>query len=398
MRNNFIGAVMISLVVILTTGCWDRREVNDVAFVMGTALDKEGDKYRASIQVALPSQLGGSSSGGSGGGGGGSGKAWALFSKSGETIRIANNMEQAGIPRQLYFAHRRTFLVGEDMAKEGIAPLMDILGRLPQNRLSVFMVITEGPALPYMKVTSEIERFPSEIVRELAAAYMKSPAMAKTVIHRLLSEGMDLAIPAVRIVSQETGPGASDKTTIKMDGMAVFKDDKLVKQIFGQEAEALLLAMGEAQMVEVPIKPPRGKGTIVLRVQRPNVKLNPKVKSPDDIKFTLTLEGNVSVVENASAFDTASDSHLNELEEVLNTELEGRLKDLIKQLQTEYRSDPIGFAQTLYFHKPQLWRHIKNKWEMIYPTIKVEVISAMHMENTGTVLKPLGIQEEEMVE
>lgn len=63
------AAVLCCLLLcsILLGGCWDRREVNDVAFVMGTGLDKEGDQYRVTMQIALPGQLG--SSGSTGGGG-----------------------------------------------------------------------------------------------------------------------------------------------------------------------------------------------------------------------------------------------------------------------------------------------------------------------------------------
>lgn len=62
------AAVLCCLLLcsVLLGGCWDRREVNDVAFVMGTGLDKEGDQYRVTMQIALPGQLG--SSGSTGGG------------------------------------------------------------------------------------------------------------------------------------------------------------------------------------------------------------------------------------------------------------------------------------------------------------------------------------------
>src|SRR5690606_41119568 len=53
---------------ILLTGCWDRQEINDVAFVLGKAIDREKDGYRVSVVIPLPGNMGGPS-GGSGSGG-----------------------------------------------------------------------------------------------------------------------------------------------------------------------------------------------------------------------------------------------------------------------------------------------------------------------------------------
>ena len=57
----------------LLTGCWDRSEINDIAFVVATGVDKGAkDKFLYSVQVPLPSSMGGAGS--SGGGGGTSGE------------------------------------------------------------------------------------------------------------------------------------------------------------------------------------------------------------------------------------------------------------------------------------------------------------------------------------
>lgn len=56
----YIGLLFI---VLLTSGCWDRREINDLAFISGTAFDltKDGE-YLLSLQIAVPT----SSQGGQG--------------------------------------------------------------------------------------------------------------------------------------------------------------------------------------------------------------------------------------------------------------------------------------------------------------------------------------------
>ncbi|WKL04167.1 hypothetical protein Q0F98_13830 [Paenibacillus amylolyticus] len=66
--RKFHAALMLLLCTLFIAGCWDRKEINDIAFVIGVAVDKEDDNYRSSLQIALPGQSG--TTGSSGGGGG----------------------------------------------------------------------------------------------------------------------------------------------------------------------------------------------------------------------------------------------------------------------------------------------------------------------------------------
>ncbi|TXK73213.1 Ger(x)C family spore germination protein, partial [Paenibacillus sp. N3.4] len=43
----------------LLTGCWDRTETNDIAFVLTSAIDLEDDgRYRISYMLPLPGSMG----------------------------------------------------------------------------------------------------------------------------------------------------------------------------------------------------------------------------------------------------------------------------------------------------------------------------------------------------
>lgn len=64
--TKYRAVISLILCTSLLTGCWDREEINDVAFVIGIAADKEGDEYRSSLQIALPGQSGASGSEGGG--------------------------------------------------------------------------------------------------------------------------------------------------------------------------------------------------------------------------------------------------------------------------------------------------------------------------------------------
>lgn len=47
--------LLFFLASFLLSGCWDRREVNDTALVLGAAIDKEkGGGIRLTVQILIP--------------------------------------------------------------------------------------------------------------------------------------------------------------------------------------------------------------------------------------------------------------------------------------------------------------------------------------------------------
>ncbi|PLR83848.1 Ger(x)C family spore germination protein [Bacillus sp. V33-4] len=379
---------VLASVLLTLTGCWDRQEINDVAFVMGTAIDKSDKQYRSTVQVALPGQLGGAGSKGGGGGTSG-GKSYLMQSTEGKNIREINNQQQRSNPRELNFAHRRLILVGEEMARSGIEPIIDVLGRIPQNRLSALMIVTRGEAKKILETDVPMENFPSEAIRELALTAMKEPRSLKHVVNIMIADGVDLALPyAVADKNQ--------KKLIKIEGLAVFKNNKLVGFLKSNQATGALLAMGEAQQPEIIVRPPAGVDEIVTQIQEYTVDVKPIVKR-DKITMEMSIKGRGVVVENESNYDIDSETNIIALEQKLNKEIKDNILKSMDRLQHEYKADVVGFGQLIYNEKPAEWKKIENRWGEIYPEVEVAVKPDIHIENVGAVITPLGRKESHLI-
>jgi spore germination protein KC len=384
-------AAMILMISVLLTACWDRREVNDVAFVMGTAFDKEEDLYRVTIQIALPGQLGGAK----GGGGGTSGKkGWYLESKTGETIREANQEEQKSVPRILNFSHRRVLVIGEEMARAGVEPMMDVLARIPQNRLTSLLIVTKGPALKVLNAEAPAEQFPAEALRELAVGSMKIPRTLKIAINAMLSEGIDLALPAVSLTPTSTAEEVDSKETPKMAGLAVFKNNKLAGFLEGDEANGVLWAMGQASTPEVAVEAPKGTGKIIASFVQYDTALEPIING-DDIVFRIKINGIGTVIENESNYQLTEQERIEQLEKKLKEKVSDDVKKGIRKLQ-ELESDAAGFGKTIYNKKPDDWERLKKGWYGHFKDVRVEVLPELDIENIGSTIKPFGRKEEHL--
>lgn len=111
------------------SGCWDRKEVNELALVMAKAIDLTPDnRVLVSVHVAIPSRVGGAQTGMGGGSGG---KSFFMISATGRSVSEADANVQKKLPRQLYLPHLRIILIGDRMAKTGMMDILDHFGRNP---------------------------------------------------------------------------------------------------------------------------------------------------------------------------------------------------------------------------------------------------------------------------
>jgi spore germination protein KC len=374
------------------SGCWDRREVNDIAIVSGNAFDKVGNKYRAAVQFPLAGQLGGA---GGGGGGTSGGKSWYVDSGSGLTIKEANVKLQRSLSRQLYFSHRRVLIIGEAAAREGISPLLDITVRTAQNRMSALIVFAKGEGLEVLETDAQLEQQPSEIVREITVNAMKKPRTIKHTVQALLTEGKDLAAPYFASDQTVVSDDGEKKPRITMEGLAVFKEDKLVGFVSGEPSKGILWAMNQARRPVMTVKPPAGEGYLTVLFSENNTKLVPVVNG-DDISMLVKIRASGNIVENQSNYEAGADN-MEELSKLVSEQLKSDVGKSVKLIQ-QYNSDVCGFGDTIYRERPKVWKKIKQEWYSIYPTMKVNVEVELQMEHANTTLDPVAKNKELLVE
>lgn len=85
---------IIFVISLILTGCWSRTEVNDIAIVLGAAIDKaENENLRLSLQIAIPKGLGPTATN--------QGKATILISAEGKNIMEVYRLIQEKIPREI---------------------------------------------------------------------------------------------------------------------------------------------------------------------------------------------------------------------------------------------------------------------------------------------------------
>lgn len=124
MKKRFL--ILFIIVFITLNGCWSRRELDTLAIVTAIGIDKakEDGKISVAFQILKPSEVKTPSSGSTGSGG--SKGVWVLTS-TGYTVFDAARNATMQSNRRLFFPQNKIIVIGEEMARASIAPLLDFL-------------------------------------------------------------------------------------------------------------------------------------------------------------------------------------------------------------------------------------------------------------------------------
>lgn len=145
MRKILLVFLLLNMIILLS-GCWDIREINELGLVTAVAIDKGSgqNKYSITVQIANP---GTDSSSGD--------KStvkknvW-VGTAEGESLFDATRKLVGISSRRIMWAHNNVIIIGESLAKEGIIPVIDFFTHNPELRMRAAVVVAKGDAKEYI--------------------------------------------------------------------------------------------------------------------------------------------------------------------------------------------------------------------------------------------------------
>lgn len=381
--------ILIILNFILT-GCWDKRELNELAITLALGIDKvEGeDEYEVTAQVVVPSAV--SMKDGTGG------TAVTLFTENGETVYEALRRMTKVSPRKIYPGHLQMLIIGEELAKEGIGESLDLLARDWELRPDFYVVVAKDvTAREILNVTTDLESIPAS--KMFAGLKVSEKAWAGTygvtldeLIVDLISEGKEAVLTGIQLAgnkqigsTQQNIESISKPAQIKYDNLAVFKEDRLMGWLTEQDSRGYSGITNSVKSTVTSIScPNEGKSTIEVTNFHSKIEGN-IVHGKPEVNIHTKAEGNVGEVR--CKIDLKNPESIQELEKIYEKEATRIINETIDVLQQEYQSDIFGFGEAIHRSNPQEWNQIKENWDEEFSDLTVNVKVDMKIRLTGTV-------------
>ena len=361
--------VMMGCLLILT-GCWDERQFKNIKLVLALGLDK-GEEGEIRQTVSIPSVTRSSEGPGN--------ESIQVLSVSAHTPLQARATIDQMISESYDPSKVKVVVLGEELAKEDIYPLLDEMYRTPRSNLNAHLAIVEGGEAEDvigMTHTSEtrISNYVSGILEAAVTSTNATGENLQLLCAELLEPGIDFSVPMLYV--------DQDSNLLKYNGMGLFHEKKYTgEKISAEQSTLYMLLQGEIGKVARLTKKVNDKdGEEILNYITVNVvendrKLKLEVKDAD-ITAKIKMKMKVKIMEYPSDHLYVK-GRIDELNKKLSESLTEEVTDIINQIQ-EANSDVLGIGRRVKGYHPKVWKQLD--WNEAYqevnfePELTVEII------------------------
>ncbi|WP_243388153.1 Ger(x)C family spore germination protein [Bacillus kexueae] len=392
-------AFIVLLCTALVSGCWDRKEVNDLAIIVGATIDK-GIEEPVLLSLLLMV-----TSGGGGGqsmstesegnmGGQSSSQSEILVSAEGETVADALSKVQVKLSRKVFWGHNRVILFGEEVAKEGLEEHIDFFVRHPETRLRTFTFVTKGKANVLFETEPVLEQSRAEMLRELIELDIGMRVSLKELMNEFGQEGKITVMPWVE--QSKLTPNLPNHG-YRLNGLAVFSGGKMEAKLSQEESRGLMWIQDEIKQAMVTVRPDENEGPVSMIHLRAKTDMQAKIENNRPVVY-LNIRSEDDVLQNASKLSLLKEPIVKQLEKKAEEDIAYYIDLAIQKLQKEEQTDALGFGNAVLRADPKWWKKNKNKWEEIFPTVEVRKDIKVYVRRQGMVKQPTAVPKEEVKE
>jgi spore germination protein KC len=367
--------LLLSINMIFLSGCWNYRDLESLSIVAGIALDKgkEGYKYHATFELLDAAQD----------------KANAkLLEAEGDTLFDCVRNAILKSKKKLFFSHSRVVVISNQLASEGVTPLLDFLIRDNEPRTNLDLIIskekTAGEILQQEPVTDHLVSI--EIAEQLQKN-LNSLGEAPTVnlyqaINILSDNSSSLILPTIKVSHDKT------KST-ELDGCGIFKKDKLIGYLNPDETKYVLFINNKIKGGLLQTSPGNDNNFITVEISNNKTKVQMEVKDKDvSAQIEIQMAGSLGTNETSKDYTTLTG--IEEAQKSAEREISYGVNQVIKKVQKEYGSDIFGFGSKIHQDHPRDWEKLKDNWEETFRKLKYTITTEVTLENTGALIGRVG--------
>ncbi|KUK52757.1 MAG: Germination protein, Ger(X)C family [Desulfotomaculum sp. 46_296] len=378
---------LLLLTLLFTGGCWDLNELNSIAIVLGTGIDKTPDgEVELTLDIALPSSvnlLGGGTSPTMGMGN------FIVVSEKGKTIYEAQNKINMRLSRRISLGHNLVIIFGKRAAEQGLRDVLNFNYRIFQTREASWVFVSSGEA-------REIFEKGRPLIERTISQYLDKTTIENGIgvqfirfVRDIYRQGIEAAVPQITLKKGNLtiGPtGKSEQVPVPdLKGLAVFKGDKLVGFLNEEETKGfrLLRSVYTKQKGMVIAAPGLQAGKeLSYEPLRWTIRIDP-VQEKNNLKIFVKTDVLGNIVEQRGTENIYNMKTLKRIEQNINGEIERLVQEAIRKAQGEYGTDVFGFGEAYHKKYKKTWPEIGPRWDDMFSNAEIYLDVSAAVRNTG---------------
>lgn len=414
--------VLIFLIILFfTNGCYDHIEVDELVYVVAMGIDRGVTAdLRISLMFAIPISIGVGPEPGE------IEKSTTMISVEAPTIYDGVNIINSIVGKNINFSHAKLIIISGELAKEGVERFLHTFSKFREFRPHTFLGISRNAAEEFLNITKPIlEINPTKYFELLVGSYELTGFTVNSTLEGFYLQMEDTSEEPVAILldvnkiespddyekllsPSGTGDGnrqrelnyIAGEIPLLFDnkanalGLAVFKADKMIGEISGQETICFLMIKNRMKQVyySIPLSEDdfrESEGFVSFRL-KPARKTSIKVKMKDNtpvVSVDAHLEADI--LADTSGKDFSKSDELKKLEDFSAGYIKRNIEDFLEKTSNVFKSDICGVgksAKKTFF----LWDDwIRFNWSEKYKNAEFDVSVKVSVRRTGMTIKQM---------
>ncbi len=379
--------ILLLLCTICLNGCWNSKELSDIALVTGMGFDKEkvdSQEVIMTSQVIIPKEH--PSMAGAAESTSEENKPYTNLTQKGVSIFDAVRKTNAFYSNKQFWGHLKTVIIGKNAAKAGINSYMDFLIRDHELRRQAYILISEKKPETILGLMADMELIPSITMQGLVESARFSGFASSVNLQNFLS----------RLMSESTAPIAALVKTKKHEanalphvyGTAIFskgKQARLIGKLNEHETRGFLFVIGQVKSGIVSFKYPPTEEIVSIELLSNKVAIKPLFKKKGPV-FQVTLKIIGALGEQLYLGDLTSFQAKAKLNRLFAQEVRREVMKSMAKAK-KLKADIYGFGEIIYQKNPHYWQKIKKNWPEIFAKSEFDLKIKTRIKYSGLIIK-----------
>lgn len=378
--KKFVLIVITLFILLISSGCYNYKEINDMAIVSSIGIDKDNknDKYIVSAQIMNSKESENSED-----------SQITVYTKEGDTVHEALRNITLKSPRKLYGNHLSKIVLSEEVAKEGIDNILDTFNRVTEVRNEfIITIVKEDKASDVLKVLTTTESIPAEYVKlSLKIADETSGLTYATKLDEFISlylkKGIDPVVPLLKIDKKEKkGTTINNITTtnpiskIVIEDLAVTNKGKLETYLKNEEVIGYNFLRNQIQKMIIPVKCDDENNYASISILKNKTKSSAEKKDNKYI-INFNINSEAIITEYNCRKDLTDEKVIKELEKDTEKKIKRYIKKSLNK-QKETKGKFLGLERIIYLDYPKY----KNEDYSVKYNVNVNLVRKGEIRNS----------------
>lgn len=372
----------------LLSGCYNYRELNELAITTALSIDYSNNNFNVIVEVVNPTKQQDAVSANN--------SPFVNYYSSAPTLQEAFRSIVLDSPRQLYAAQLEIIILSEEAATNHMSEILEYFSREPESRTEIkFIIAKTDDSTKAVTIQTLLTSFSSSSIKQSLELQQKVFGLTPVytlneLLNMYLDPTLEINLPSIIIYGnpeegdeKENITTSSPKVLTKIGTTAIFKEKDFLGYLTEEESKVHSIITGSTSegIISLNYK----DNYSVFELYKIKSDISPSIK---DNKITLNISGKARIKEFHSNTNITKSKEVDNLNKELNKHIENVIKENFNSIRKKYNTDIFSFRQSFYREDPKYYNtHYKDNWyESSFPNLTLEVKSNIKLYEKGNTL------------